>query len=106
MAQTIEGFVGKALDEARISPLHVKIVALIAAGYFFDVIDFTILGSLNPFLTKSFATPAEFGLIGSAGVVREAARLHVREQRALDDVVDDVEEISRRDQRDDLLVER
>jgi putative MFS transporter len=68
VAQTIEGFVGKSLDEAKISPLHVKIVGLIAAGYFFDVIDFTILGSLNPFMTKSFATPAEFGFIGSAAI--------------------------------------
>ena len=68
MAQTIENFVGKALDEAKISPLHVRIVGLIAAGYFFDVIDFTILGSLNPFLTKSFASPAEFAFIGSAAI--------------------------------------
>src|SRR5690348_1692322 len=68
MAQTIEGFVGNALDEAKISPLHVKIVGLIAAGYFFDVIDFTILGSLNPFLTKSFASPAEFAFIGSSAI--------------------------------------
>ncbi len=39
MAQTIEAFVGKSLDEAKISPLHKKIVGLIAADYFFDVID-------------------------------------------------------------------
>ena len=68
MAQTIEAFVGSALDEAKISPLHRRIIGLIAAGYFFDVIDFTVLGSLNPFLTKSFATPAQFALIGSATV--------------------------------------
>src|SRR5215467_1662862 len=67
VAQTIEGFVGKSLDEAKISPLHTKIIGLIAAGYFFDVIDFTILGSLNPYLTKSFS-PAEFGFIGSAAI--------------------------------------
>jgi putative MFS transporter len=65
---TIEGFVGAALDNARISPLHRRVIALIAAGYFFDVIDFTVLGSLNPFLTKGFATPAEFGWIGSAAI--------------------------------------
>jgi putative MFS transporter len=68
VAQTIEGFVGNALDEAKISPLHVKIIGLIAAGYFFDVIDFTILGALNPYLTKSFASPAEFAFIGSAAI--------------------------------------
>ncbi len=46
MAQTVEAFVGNALDVAKISPLHRRIVGLIAAGYFFDVIDFTIFGSL------------------------------------------------------------
>src|SRR5579859_5529108 len=66
--QTIEGFVNAALDDAKISPLHRRIIALIAAGYFFDVIDFTVFGSLNPFLTKSFATPAQFALIGSAAI--------------------------------------
>ncbi|MDB5583991.1 MAG: hypothetical protein JWR80_9167, partial [Bradyrhizobium sp.] len=30
MAQSIEAFVGKSLDDAKISPLHRKIVALIA----------------------------------------------------------------------------
>ena len=60
MAQTIEGFVGNALDEAKISPLHRRVVALIAAGYFFDVIDFTVFGSLVPYIIQSkFATGAE-----------------------------------------------
>ncbi len=66
---TIEGFVGAALDEAKISPLHRRIIALIAAGYFFDVIDFTILGSMIPFLISSkFATGAEAAAIGSAAI--------------------------------------
>lgn len=69
MAQTIEGFVGNALDEAKISPLHRRVVALIAAGYFFDVIDFTIFGSLVPYLLQSkFATGAEVAAIGSATI--------------------------------------
>ena len=69
MAQTIEAFVGNSLDEARISPLHRKIVALIAAGYFFDVIDFTIFGSLVPYILQSkFATGAEVAAIGSATI--------------------------------------
>jgi MFS transporter, putative metabolite:H+ symporter len=68
-AQTIEGFVGQALDEAKISPLHRRVVALIAAGYFFDVIDFTVFGSLVPFLLQSkFATGPEVAAIGSATV--------------------------------------
>jgi MFS transporter, putative metabolite:H+ symporter len=69
MAQTIEGFVGTSLDEAKISPLHVKVIALIAAGYFFDVIDLIVLGSLIPDMVQSkFATGAEAGLVGSATV--------------------------------------
>jgi putative MFS transporter len=69
VAQTIEAFVGNSLDEARISPLHRKIVALIAAGYFFDVIDFTIFGSLVPYILQSkFATGAEVAAIGSATI--------------------------------------
>ncbi len=69
MAQTVEAFVGNALDVAKISPLHRRIVGLIAAGYFFDVIDFTIFGSLVPFLLQSkFATGAEVAAIGSATI--------------------------------------
>ena len=65
MAQTIEGFVGKALDDAKISQMHVKVVALIAAGYFFDVIDLIVLGSLIPDMIQSkFATGAEAALVG------------------------------------------
>src|SRR5215470_16919671 len=62
MAQTIEAFVGTALDEAKISPLHRRVIGLIAAGYFFDVIDFTILDS-------KFGTASEAGLIGSAAIL-------------------------------------
>lgn len=69
MAQTIEGFVGTALDDAKISPLHRRIIGLIAAGYFFDVIDFTVFGSLVPYILQSkFATGAEVAGIGSAAI--------------------------------------
>jgi putative MFS transporter len=69
VAQTIEGFVGASLDEAKISPLHIRVIALIAAGYFFDVIDLIVLGSLIPDMVQSkFATGAQAGLVGSATV--------------------------------------
>ena len=69
MAQTIEAYVGNALDTAKISPLHKRVVALIAAGYFFDVIDFTIFGALVPYIIGSkFATGAELAAIGSATI--------------------------------------
>src|SRR5580700_1307864 len=69
MAQTIEGFVDTALDDAKISPLHRKVIALIAAGYFCDVIDFTIYGALVPFIIKSgFGAAADAAWIGSATI--------------------------------------
>jgi putative MFS transporter len=69
MAQTIEGFVGNALDDAKISPLHIRVIALIAAGYFFDVIDLIVLGSLIPDMVQTkFATGTQAGLVGSATV--------------------------------------
>src|SRR5499433_4379105 len=69
VAQTIEAFVGSALDGAKISPLHRRVIALIAAGYFFDVIDFTIFGSLVPYILSSkFASGAEVALVGSATI--------------------------------------
>jgi MFS transporter, putative metabolite:H+ symporter len=68
--QTIEAFVSAALDDAKISPLHVKVVALIAAGYFFDVIDLIVLGALIPDMIQSkFATGGQAALIGSATVL-------------------------------------
>src|SRR6187200_2971358 len=68
-SQTVEGYVGNALDEAKISPLHKRIVALIAAGYFFDVIDFTIFGSLVPYILGSkFATGPEVALVGAVTI--------------------------------------
>jgi MFS transporter, putative metabolite:H+ symporter len=64
---TIVGFVGAALDNAKITPLHIKIISLIAAGYFFDVIDYIVQGSLFPDMIKSgFATPAGAAAIVSA----------------------------------------
>src|SRR5205807_1723609 len=70
MAETIEGFVGRSLDDAKISPLHVRAIALIAAGYFFDVIDLIVLGSLIPDMVQSnFATGAQAAAVGSPTVL-------------------------------------
>ena len=65
-AQTIEGFVGEQLDNARMGPIHWRVLALVAAGYFCDVIDFTIFGALVPDLIKSgFVTQQQVPWIGS-----------------------------------------
>jgi hypothetical protein len=48
MAQTIEAYVGERMDNARMGPVHWQVLALVASGYFFDVLDFTIFGALVP----------------------------------------------------------
>jgi putative MFS transporter len=66
MAQSIEGFVGRSMDEAGLSPIHYRVFTLIAAGYFFDVADYVILGSLIPDMTRSgFATAPQLAIVGT-----------------------------------------
>lgn len=70
MAQTIQDFVGKTLDDAPLTKTHYRVIALIAAGYFFDILDLIVLGALIPdMVATNFATAAEAGLIGSATLV-------------------------------------
>jgi MFS transporter, putative metabolite:H+ symporter len=65
--QTIEAFVGEQMDNARMGPIHWQVLALVASGYFFDVMDFTIFGALVPDLIKSgFVTQSQVPWIGSA----------------------------------------
>ena len=66
MAQSIESFVGRSMDEASMSPIHYRVFTLIAAGYFFDVADYVILGSLIPDMTQSgFATAPQLAIVGT-----------------------------------------
>ena len=65
--QTIEAYVGDAMDNARMGPIQWHVLALAAGGYFFDVMDFTIFGALVPDMIKSgFVTGAQVGWVGSA----------------------------------------
>ena len=65
--QTIEGFVGEQMDNARMGPIHWRVLALVASGYFCDVIDFTIFGALVPDMIGSKVfTPYEVSWIGFA----------------------------------------
>jgi putative MFS transporter len=69
-ARTIEAFVAAGIDEAAITALHARIFALIAAGYFFDVLNFVVMGSLIPDMVQSgFSTAAQAGLVQSATLV-------------------------------------
>jgi MFS transporter, putative metabolite:H+ symporter len=62
----IESFVGETMDEARMGHIHWRVLALVAAGYFFDVLDFTIFGALVPDLIHSgFVTQQQVPWIGS-----------------------------------------
>ena len=66
-SQTIEGFVGEAMDNATMGSTHWWVLGLVAAGYFCDVVDYTILGALIPDMVNSkFMSPTQGGLIGTA----------------------------------------
>jgi MFS transporter, putative metabolite:H+ symporter len=66
---SIEAFVAQTMDGARLGPLHWRVLALVASGLFFDVMDFTIFGALVPDLLKSgFVTSAQVPWIGSVTV--------------------------------------
>jgi len=67
MARSIVAYVDETLDNARLGPVHKRVLAIITIGLFFDVIDFIILGSLVPDMVRThFATPAGIGTVGSA----------------------------------------
>jgi putative MFS transporter len=55
------------MDSASITPTHVKVVALVAAGYCIDVIDYAVFGSFIPdMLRQHFATQSQLGWVGGA----------------------------------------
>ena len=67
MAQTIEAHVGEQMDNATLGPIHYRVFALIAAGYFFDVSNFIVLGALIPNMIHSnFLTAGEVATVASA----------------------------------------
>ena len=58
------------MDEAKMSPLHWRIFLLISAGYFFDVLNFIVMGSLIPDMVNSgFASATQAGWAQSATLV-------------------------------------
>jgi MFS transporter, putative metabolite:H+ symporter len=59
-AQTIESFVGDTMDNARMGPIHWRVLALVASGYFIDVIDYTMFGAMTPDMINS-------GFLNAAG---------------------------------------
>jgi MFS transporter, putative metabolite:H+ symporter len=70
MAQTIEAFVGDAMDNTPMGPIHWRVLALVASGYFIDVIDYTMFGAMTPDLINSgFMTAAGAASVGSVTLI-------------------------------------
>jgi putative MFS transporter len=68
-AQSVEAFVAEQMDNASMGPIHWRVLALVASGLFFDVMDFTIFGALVPDLIGSgFVTQQQVPWIGSVTV--------------------------------------
>lgn len=67
MLKTDTDVVGEALDESRIKPIHVRIFALISAGYFVDVIDYAVFGAMIPIMLHDhFATRGGLAIVAGA----------------------------------------
>jgi putative MFS transporter len=60
MPQSIEAYVGDAMDNMRMETIHWRVLSLVAAGYFIDVIDYTMFGAMTPDIIKS-------GFLNAAG---------------------------------------
>ena len=61
--------IGRAIDGAQLTGRLKFIVAIAAAGYFFDSFDIYILSYALPSLSKEFGlAPQQIGVIGSAGL--------------------------------------
>ncbi len=70
MAQTIEAYVGEAMDNTPMGPIHWRVLALVASGYFIDVIDYTMFGAMTPDLINSgFMTAAGAASVGSVTLI-------------------------------------
>lgn len=64
MSQSIENFVAQAMDDAKLTSFHWKVITLISAGLFLDLLDIAVFGSIVPDMVRShFATPAEIAII-------------------------------------------
>lgn len=70
MAQTIEAYVGNAMDTAPMGPIHWRVLSLVAAGYFIDVIDYTMFGAMTPDMIHSgFLTAPDAATINSVTLI-------------------------------------
>jgi putative MFS transporter len=65
--QSIESFVAETMDDAPLTSFHWRVIALISAGLFLDLLDIAVFGSVVPGMVRShFATVANISLITSS----------------------------------------
>jgi putative MFS transporter len=67
MKQSVESFVADTMDDAPLTSFHWRVVALISAGLFLDLLDIAVFGSLVPQMVSThFATVENISLIVSS----------------------------------------
>jgi len=67
MAKSIATYVAETMDDAPMTSFHWRVVALISAGFFIDLVDIAVFGSVVPDMRSSgFATPSQIALMISA----------------------------------------
>ena len=70
MAQTVEAYVGDAMYLTPMGPIHWRVLALVASGYFVDVIDYTMFGAMTPdMINIGFLNAGGAASIGSVTLI-------------------------------------
>ena len=67
VSRSIATYVAEAMDDAPMTSFHWRVVALISAGFFLDLVDIAVFGSVVPdMLSSHFATPSNIALMISS----------------------------------------
>ena len=65
--ESVESFVSRTMDVAPLTRTHYKIFGLISAGYFFDIANLVVFGSLVPVMLQTkFLSSNQVAVVGSA----------------------------------------
>jgi MFS transporter, putative metabolite:H+ symporter len=65
--ETVETYVSRVMDNAPLTATHYKIFGLISAGYFFDIANMAVFGSLVPMMLRTnFLSSGQVAIVGSA----------------------------------------
>src|SRR5882724_18527 len=67
MGRSIASFVSDSLDDAPMTAFQWRVIALVSAGFFIDIVDVAVFGSLVPDMVRSgFATRDDIPVMISA----------------------------------------